>query len=95
MKNLTIYCTSIKYHKVLDELPSFVKPLGLGPTSYPENWLDEKHNINITELNQFYAELTGFYWIWKNKLKLVSRDDLIGNCHYRVLWLNEIGRAHV
>ena len=90
MKKLTIYCTSIKYYKVLDSLPSFIKPLGLGPASYPENWLDEKDNVNITELNQFYAEFTGLYWIWKNKLRFMSKDDLIGNCHNRVLWLNEL-----
>jgi hypothetical protein len=90
MKKLTIYCKSIKYYKVLDSLPSFIKPLGLGPASYPENWLDEKDNVNITELNQFYAEFTGLYWIWKNKLRFMSKDDLIGNCHYRVLWLNEL-----
>ena len=90
MKNLTIYCTTIKYYKVLDNLPDYIKPLGLGENIYPDYWFDEKKEINISNLNSFYAEFTGIYWIWKNKIKLMSQHDLIGNCHNRVLWLNQL-----
>ena len=90
MKNLEIYCTTIKYYKVLDYLPNFIKPLGLGPEIYPSHWLDEKKGINITSLNRFYAEFTGFFWILKNRIKFMKKTDLIGNCHNRVLWLNDL-----
>ena len=90
MRNLTIYCTTIKYYKVLDNLPSYIKPLGLGKNIYPNYWFDEKNEINISSLNSFYAEFTGIYWIWKNKIKSMSQHDLIGNCHNRVLWLNKL-----
>lgn len=90
MKNLTIYCTTIKYYKILDGLPNFIRPLGLGSTTYPNHWYDEKKNFNISNLNKFYAEFTGLYWIWKNKLKEMSKNDLIGNCHNRVLWLDNL-----
>lgn len=33
---------------------------------------------NISDKNQFYSELTGIYWAWKN-----TRHDIVGTCHYR------------
>ena len=33
---------------------------------------------NISELNSYYGELTGLYWVWKNKLSSMKKDDLIG-----------------
>ena len=33
---------------------------------------------NISNLNKYYAEMTGEYWAWKN-----SDADIIGFCHYR------------
>ena len=88
MSNLKIYCTTIKYFKVMDNLPDFIKPLGLGQTKYPSHWYDEKKFINISHLNKYYAEFTGFYTILKNFINEFDHNDLIGNCHNRVLWLN-------
>ena len=62
---MDIYCTTIKYYKVMDKLPYYIKPLGLGDVKYPPNWLQEKLGKNISNLNKYYAEFTGFYWIWK------------------------------
>ena len=90
MHKLEIYCTTIKYYKILEKLPSYIIPLGLGEESYPKDWLTEKSGENISSLNKYYAEFTGLYWIWKNRIKNLNKDDLIGNCHNRVLWLNNI-----
>ena len=88
MRNLEIYCTTLKYYSVLDKLPSYIKPLGLGNHAYPKHWFAEKNGENIANLNKYFSEWTGIYWIWKNKLNNISDDDWIGNCHYRKLWLN-------
>ena len=90
MHKLEIYCTTIEYYKILEKLPSYIKPLGLGETPYPKSWLTEKYGENISSLNKYYAEFTGLYWVWKNKIKNLSKNDLIGNCHNRVLWLNNM-----
>ena len=39
----------------------------------------------ISALNCYYSELTGFYWIWKN----CHDVDYVGTCHYRRYLINE------
>jgi len=90
MVNLEIYCTTIKYLNILDKLPSYINPLGLGDNLYPVHWLNEKTGNNIYKLNKYYGELSGFYWIWKNRLNDKTENDWVGTCHYRKLWLNSL-----
>ena len=90
MVNLNIYCTTVRYFSVLNKLPPYIKPLGLGNNEYPTNWLSETKGQNISSLNKYYGDTTGSYWVWKNKLKDMNDDDWIGNCHYRKLWLNNL-----
>ncbi len=33
---------------------------------------------NISEKNNYYSELTGIYWVWKN-----TTQDIVGSVHYR------------
>ena len=40
---------------------------------------------NISELNIYYAELTGQYWAWKH-----SDADIIGFCQYRRWFVRNI-----
>lgn len=90
MKKIKIFCTTIKYYKIMDKLPSYIIPLGLGSDDYPKNWFCENNGLNISHLNKFYAEFTGFYYIKNNNfLSDLKNHDLIGNCHNRVLWLNK------
>lgn len=90
MREIKIFCTSIKYYRILDKLPRYVKPIGLGKNVFPSNWIDEKVGANLSNLNPFYGELTGIYWLWKNQTTKMKSNDLIGICHYRKLWLNKI-----
>ena len=90
MINLDIYCMSIQYFSVLDKLPQHIKPVGLGNNIFPKHWLIEKNGINISHLNKYYGEASGFYWIWKSKLKNKEENDWVGTCQYRRMWLNNI-----
>ena len=60
---------TIKDFKVLEKLPSTIIPFGLGDRSYPSHWMNEKSGKTIMNLNKFYGETTGMYWLWKNYLK--------------------------
>ena len=90
MNKLEIYSTTGEYFKVLDKLPSYITPLGLGNNIYPEHWLVEKKGENICKYNKNYREVSGIYWIWKNRLNNKNDNDWIGNCGYRKLWLNNL-----
>jgi hypothetical protein len=89
MVNLKIYCCTIKYFKVLEKLPSYITPVGLGHNDFPHYWIRENSGENIIDLNPYYAEFTMFYWIWKNKLKEMQENDFVGTCQHRLLWLNK------
>ena len=81
---------AVKYFRILDKLPPYIKPLGLGNNTFPENWLTEINGENISHLNKHFGEATGFYWILKNELKNKKENDWIGSCQYRRLWLNKL-----
>jgi len=89
MINCKIYCCSIEHFRVLDSLPKHILPVGLGEKTFPKNWATEKEGLNISHLNRYYAEFTMFYWVWKNELKKMDKDDFVGNCQHKLLWLNE------
>ncbi len=61
-------------------------PLQVGAsTHYNLGYLTDDNGDNISDLNCYYSELTGVYWVWKN----VHDADLVGVCHYRRFLLNE------
>ena len=93
MRKIKIYCSSIKYYSLLNKLPGYITPLGLGNSEFPDDWLKEKKGKNIMHLNQHYGELSGFYWVWKNIINKYKEDDFIGFCHYRKLWLNYLSNT--
>jgi hypothetical protein len=43
---------------------------------------------NISHLNQWYGELTGLYWVWKN-----TNDLFVGTNQYRLFW-NTLALEH-
>ena len=90
MSNLKIYCSTIKYYKILDKFPSYINPVGLGSGIFPDEWDVEKKGNNISHLNKYYAQLTMYYWVWKNKLSELEMNDFIGSCEHRLFWLNDL-----
>jgi hypothetical protein len=70
----------ILYYKSGTILPlgSLYEPLlcGKGIEDFP--YLRDDTGIQISAKNEFYSELTGIYWVWKN-----TSQEITGFCHYR------------
>ena len=78
MSNVSIYVlTHKKFY--LDEDDLYV-PILNGSKLCDDDfgYLRDDSGDNISDLNEYYAELTGEYWVWKN-----SDADIVGFCHYR------------
>lgn len=68
--------------------PMYV-PLHVGHRGAKEDfgYIGDDTGDNISDLNCYYAELSGVYWVWKN----YHSNDYIGICHYRRFLTNEEG----
>ena len=75
-------------HKSFTPPPdSMYVPLHVGHACSNKDWgfLSDDTDDSISELNPYFCELTGIYWIWKN----VSDCDYVGISHYRRYLVNE------
>jgi len=80
-KNITIYVATHKLTQV--PLSPLRKFLFVGVEKNPTQPIEasyQKDNVgeNISIKNNFYSELTGLYWMWKN-----ANADIVGLEHYR------------
>lgn len=80
MKNLDIFiCSHRKFDCPVTNKSYKILSLGDNTELYGDNIIRDDTLDNVTDINLFYSELSGYYWIYKNyKLK-----DYIGFCHYR------------
>lgn len=64
-------------------------PLHAGRALHEDlGYMGDDTGDNISEKNPYYGELTGLYWIWKNRSDCA---DYLGLCHYRRYFLNDNG----
>lgn len=82
--NIKIYAMT---HKTFDTpKDTLYIPLHVGREGKEDlGYLGDNTGDNISDLNCYYSELTGLYWIWKN----VHDLDYVGTCHYRRFLINE------
>ena len=89
MLDATIYCYS-GHHKMLSEIKKIgYIPVGLGNDKFSEEWIRDNTLVNISHKNRYYAELTFYYWFWKNILPKKKDNRWVGFCSYRELWGNK------
>lgn len=82
--NMKIFTMTHKQFELPPD-PLYV-PLQVGRARAADlGYLGDDSGDNISNLNCYYSELTGLYWIWKNCHDL----DYVGTCHYRRYLINE------
>jgi len=88
MKDILIYCLSIRKNifNLIKEL-NYI-PVGLGNEDFSNEWLRDNTGNNIANKNQFYSEYSFHYWLWKNMLDKIANDKWIGFSGYRRYWAN-------
>lgn len=85
--SVKIFAMTHKRFEVPDD-PMYI-PLHVGHKHAKEDfgYLGDDSGDNISDLNCYYAELSGMYWVWKN----YSGADSVGICHYRRFLTSEEG----
>ncbi len=85
-KSVNIYVMTHKKFPEPDD--KMYIPLQVGKKGKEDlGYLTDDTGDNISELNKYYSELTGVYWVYKN----VSNIDYVGICHYRRYLVNSEG----
>jgi len=80
--NHTDHAIYVFFHKyaplVSKEL--LYKPIQAGKALLKEesHYPGDDTGDHISDKNQYYSELSGIYWVWKN-----TRHSIVGSCHYR------------
>lgn len=85
--DISLYMAKFFKDKALNtvfEIPEYIHPLQVGAALCTERVADlvDCNGENISHKNVNYSELTGLYWIWKNRLQNPS-DAYVGLVHYR------------
>ena len=90
-KNLVTFCITNEKKNILNEtnLKIIVGGSHVKNEKFPNTWLLDSNNINISSKNKNFGSLTSIYSIWKNEINKYNQDTWIGISHYRRLWLKE------
>jgi len=94
MNNLKMFCLSL-YDEHLENLKKInYIPVGLGTRYFSKDWMRDNNGKNISFKNPFYGEHTFHYWLWKNYLDDLPKNNWIGFCAYRRYWANNNQLCH-
>ena len=80
---------AMTHKKFIPPTDKMYVPLHVGREGKEDlGYLSDNTGENISYKNQYYSELTGMYWVWKN----FHDSENVGICHYRRFLVNDAGR---
>ena len=80
---------AMTHKKFIPPADKMYVPLHVGREGKADlGYLSDNTGEHISAKNQYYSELTGMYWVWKN----YHGSDNVGICHYRRFLTNDAGR---
>lgn len=83
---MTVKIFTMTHKKFMEPKDKIYIPLHVGRANADDlGYLGDNTGKSISRWNNYYGELTGVYWVWKN----VKDADIIGICHYRRFFLNQ------
>lgn len=83
---MTVKIFTMTHKKFMEPEDKIYIPLHVGRANADDlGYLGDNTGESISRWNNYYGELTGVYWVWKN----VKDADIIGICHYRRFFLNQ------
>lgn len=90
MEDIKIFAMTHKKFEVPKD--SMYIPMHVGHKNAKEEYgyLGDDTGDNISDLNCYYAELSGQYWVWKN----YKDAKYVGLCHYRRYFINDEEKAY-
>lgn len=79
-KNFDIFiCTHKKFKNPITNNVYKTLSVGNNKELFDSDVIRDNTGDNISDMNGFYSELTGTYWVWKN----YDIKEYVGICHYR------------
>lgn len=80
---------AMTHKKFIPPTDKMYVPLHVGREGKEDlSYLSDNTGDNISHKNQYYSELTGMYWVWKN----YRGSENVGICHYRRFLVNDAGK---
>ena len=81
------FCLTHNYNPFLENL-NYIN-VGLGTNKFPETWMTDNTNENISYKNKYYDMYSFHYWLWKNYLDKLNEGEWVSFSTYRRFWISD------
>jgi hypothetical protein len=81
------FCLTHKYNPKLEKI-NYIN-VGMGEGKFPDTWFLDSTGNNISAKNKYYDMYSFHYWLWKNYLDKIKKNEWVCFSTYRRFWKNK------